>query len=203
MMDIAIIVSTLVFAFLCGSIPAGYLIVKKTKGIDIRKHGSGNIGSTNVKRIAGRRAGIATQISDILKGVIPVTVALILGRVYSLPIGDDVFMSTTGLAAILGHDFTPFLKFNGGKGVNTSLGAFIIIAAFPTLIAAGIYFIIRASTRIVSLSSITAAVVLPIVTLGFGMSPAIIICSAIAGLLLILRHKSNIARLLKGEEAKS
>lgn len=202
-MNTAIIASTLIFAFLCGSIPVGYLVVKKTKGIDVRKYGSGNIGSTNVRRIAGRKAAVVTQIGDILKGAIPVTVALILGRVYSLPIDDDTFACSAALAAVLGHDFTPFLRFQGGKGVNTSLGAFIVIAPFATLIAAAIYLIVRISTRIVSLGSISAAVVLPIGALGFGMSPAIVICSAIAGLLLIIRHKSNIARLLKGEEAKS
>ena len=201
-MNTAIIASTLIFAFLCGSIPVGYLVVKKTKGVDIRKYGSGNIGSTNVRRIAGRKASVVTQIGDILKGAIPVTVALILGRVYSLPIGDDTFACAAALAAILGHDFTPFLRFQGGKGVNTSLGGFIVIATFPTLIAAAVYLVVRISTRIVSLSSISAAIVLPIAALGFGMASPVIVCSAIAGLLLVVRHKSNIARLLKGEEAR-
>src|SRR5471030_1578922 len=121
-----IIIITIIVSFLCGSIPTGYLLTKKLCKIDIRTKGSGNIGSTNVKRIAGTKISIITQIIDILKGIIPVILGTYLGTIIKLPISANTFVSIIAIAVVLGHDYTPFLKFNGGKGVNTTLGAFVL-----------------------------------------------------------------------------
>ena len=122
-----IIITTIIIAFLSGSIPTGYLLTKKLCGIDIRTKGSGNIGSTNVKRIAGKKVSIITQIIDILKGMLPVALGMYLAKTIKLPLSTDIYLSIIAIAAILGHNYTPFLKFKGGKGVNTTLGAFVLI----------------------------------------------------------------------------
>jgi glycerol-3-phosphate acyltransferase PlsY len=199
-MDLIIVSCLLLLAFFCGSIPTGYLIVKRTAGVDIRNVGSGNIGSTNVKRIAGAKVAIITQMIDILKGVIPVAAAILVARNSELPLSSDVLVPLTGLAAILGHDFTPFLKFNGGKGVNTTAGSFFMMAPLPTLISAGIYSILKLTTGIVSIGSIALAIALPLAAGCFKMPLPTLVCSIIAGLLIIIKHKDNIGRLLRGEE---
>ncbi|OOM78741.1 glycerol-3-phosphate 1-O-acyltransferase PlsY [Clostridium sp. BL-8] len=195
-----IIIITIVIAFLCGSIPTGYLLTKKLYRIDIRTKGSGNIGSTNVKRIAGTKISIITQIIDILKGIIPVFLGMYLIKVINLPISSSIFLSLITIAVILGHDFTPFLKFNGGKGVNTTLGAFILVAPIPTLIGVTVYFILRSFTSIVSIRSISIGITIPIMC--FIMKfPAAIVFSAIAAcVLMILRHKGNLIRIINNEE---
>jgi len=195
------IISGIIFsAFMCGSIPTGYLIVKAIKGIDIRTVGSGNIGSTNVKRIAGSKAAMITQVIDVLKGVIPVVVCVMLISTFELPFNRNVAVSITGLAAIMGHDFTPFLNFRGGKGVNTTVGSFMIIATVPTVIAVGIYFILRLATGIVSVGSIVLGIALPITVGCFKLPLPIFVGSVIAGSLIVIQHKDNIYRLVRGKE---
>ena len=187
-MDWIIISSIFLLAFLFGSIPTGYLVVKKLKGIDIRKEGSGNIGSTNVKRIAGSKASKITQLIDILKGTVPVAVAIAAGKIFELPL-NSMLVPVTGLVAIIGHDFTPFLNFKGGKGVNTTIGSFILIAPLPTLIAVGIYFSFKLMTGIVSVGSLALGIALPIAAALFKMPPPVIVCSVIAGFLILILHK--------------
>lgn len=199
-MEWTIITTVIILAFLCGSIPAGYLIVKELKGIDIRTVGSGNIGSTNVKRVAGSRASLLTQATDILKGLIPVTACLTLSRYLDLKIDTDVFTAATALAAILGHDFSPFMNFRGGKGVNTTVGAFGAIAPLPTVLVIIVYFILRSLTGIVSVGSMASGVALPVAVGFFEFPQPILIGSVIAGCLVIVRHIDNIVRLAKGEE---
>ena len=128
-----IVIITIVISFLFGSIPTGYLITKKICGIDIRTKGSGNIGSTNVKRIVGTKISIITQTIDVLKGVIPVVLGIYLSRIIKLPVSINTYLSIIAIATILGHDYTPFLKFKGEKGVNTTLGVFFFIAPIPIL----------------------------------------------------------------------
>lgn len=129
-----ILILGVLFSFLCGSIPTGYLVSMDLYGIDIRKKGSGNIGSTNVNRILGRRASLYTQVVDIIKGIIPVVLSIYVSSKAQLPVSKDLFISITAIAVILGHDYTPFLNFRGGKGVNTTVGAFLFIATLPDLI---------------------------------------------------------------------
>lgn len=122
------IAGSLLFSFFCGAIPTGYLLLKFVQHQDIRDAGSGNIGSTNVKRVAGTKLSLVTQIIDILKGLIPVALGLMLIRYFDLSSGKALLSSAIALAAILGHDFSPFLGFRGGKGVNTTIGAFLLLA---------------------------------------------------------------------------
>ena len=176
-MEWIIISGILLLAFVCGSIPTGYLIVRATKGIDIRAVGSGNIGSTNVKRIAGSKAAMVTQVIDILKGAVPVIVCLMLPEACESSFHRDILAAATGLVAILGHDFSPFLHFKGGKGVNTTVGSFLILAPIPAAIAIGFYFILRLATGIVSVRSIALGIVLPIAVACFRSPvPILIVC---------------------------
>lgn len=191
---------TIIGSFLCGSIPFGYICVKKACGIDIRKEGSGNIGSTNVKRVAGKKISIITQVLDIVKGIVPVLAAICIAKFVKLPVSDYIYFSFTAIASILGHDYTPFLKFNGGKGVNTTLGAFVLIAPIPVFSGAAAYFLLKFLTPIVSIKSIALSITIPLVCLLTGKPLTVVLASVFASALLIYRHKSNIGRLLRGEE---
>ncbi len=194
------IIISIIIAFLCGSIPTGYLLIKKKLGIDIRTQGSGNIGSTNVKRIGGTKISIITQVIDVLKGVIPVLLGIYLSKVIIIKIDTNSYLALIAIAAILGHNYSPFLKFKGGKGVNTTLGAFVLIAPIPTFTGVAVYFILRVFTKIVSIRSIGIAITLPLMSIITKLPTPIIIATASAGILMILRHKQNIVRLINKEE---
>ena len=125
-----VLVLSIIVAFLCGSIPTGYIIMKKFHGIDIRTMGSGNIGSTNVKRVAGLKTAVATQAGDVIKGLVPVAVAMYISNIAALPVSKEVYLCMVAMVTVLGHDYTPFLGFNGGKGVNTTMGAFFLLSPF-------------------------------------------------------------------------
>lgn len=197
------IIGIIVFAFLCGAIPTGYLIVKRRKGIDIRKMGSGNIGSTNVRRVAGSKLATLVQVVDILKGALPTGLALLaVSNAANMPIGHETFISMTGIATVLGHNYTPFLGFRGGKGVNTTVGAFLIISPFSAIMAAASYFILKSTVRIVSISSIILSFVLLIAVILLKQPLAYVLAAVAACLLILVNHKSNITRLLKGQEPK-
>lgn len=195
-----IIIITVIVSFLCGSIPTGYLIAKKFSGIDIRTKGSGNIGSTNVKRILGTKLSIITQIIDVLKGVVPVILGMYLAKNMQLPISTGTYISIIAIAVVLGHDYTPFLAFKGGKGVNTTVGAFILIAPVPTLTGVAVHFILRVFTSIVSIRSIAIGVTIPILCIIMKLPISIIVSTIIAGALMIFRHKDNLIRILHNEE---
>ncbi|KZL92261.1 glycerol-3-phosphate 1-O-acyltransferase PlsY [Clostridium magnum] len=195
-----IIITTIIIAFLSGSIPTGYLLTKKLCGIDIRTKGSGNIGSTNVKRIAGKKVSIITQIIDILKGMLPVALGMYLAKTIKLPLSTDIYLSIIAIAAILGHNYTPFLKFKGGKGVNTTLGAFVLIIPIPTLTGVAVHFILKLATSIVSIRSIAIGITIPIVCIIMKSSVSIIIATLIACILMVIRHKDNLIRLVNKEE---
>ena len=195
-----IIILTILISFLCGSIPTGYLIIKKLYGIDIRTKGSGNIGSTNVKRIAGIKISIVTQIIDIFKGIIPVVLGMYFAKIINLPVSLDTYVSIIAISVILGHDYTPFLEFNGGKGVNTTLGAFILIAPIPTLTGVVIHFVLRLFTNIVSIRSIAIGIVIPIGCIILKFPIPIIISTILACILMIVRHKENLIRIIYNEE---
>lgn len=195
-----IFITTIIISFLCGSIPTGYLIIKRLYGIDIRTKGSKNIGSTNVKRIAGTKISIITQIIDILKGIIPVILAIYLANKIKLPVSNNTYLSIIAIAVILGHDYTPFLLFNGGKGVNTTIGAFFLLAPMATLTGVAIYFIFRFFIGIVSIGSIALGLTIPIMCIILKLPIEIIISTSIACILIIYRHKSNLVRLIHKEE---
>jgi acyl phosphate:glycerol-3-phosphate acyltransferase len=151
-------------AFLCGSIPFGLLLVKLAGKGDVRAHGSGNIGATNVSRVGGKALGIVTLLLDILKGFLPVFVAKHLGLA-------DSALSLIALCAVLGHMFTPWLAFKGGKGVATALGVALAYKAAMVLPALGVFIVFLVVFRYVSLGSVLAAFTLPLVLVKLGTSP--------------------------------
>jgi glycerol-3-phosphate acyltransferase PlsY len=184
----------ILFAYLLGSIPTGY-IVGWLVGVDVRKAGSGNIGATNVARVLGKRQGLLTLIADAAKGFMPVFVAVQL----DLSVTATAFVA---VAAFLGHLYPIFLKFKGGKGVATALGAFLGVAPIATLILIALFAAIVLSSRIVSLSSMIAAAAAPVVLWVFSYPLALIGMSAFFAAMIIVRHRANIKRLLAGTEPK-
>ncbi|MDP4093906.1 MAG: glycerol-3-phosphate 1-O-acyltransferase PlsY [Bacillota bacterium] len=196
------LVSTIliVFSYLIGAIPFGYIIVKKYSNINIQEFGSGNIGSTNVKRAIGKKGAILTQLLDILKGLIPTLITLLIvknGLVKGLPSDITLFAS---FSTILGHDFTPFLKFRGGKGVNTTMGASLIVTPLSTILAFLIYVIAKKVGKFVSVGSLLIGLSLPLFSFIFYGASSTSLYSLCAGILLILRHRDNIHRLLNRKE---
>ncbi len=211
-MEIFGYVLTALAAYLLGSIPTGYLVAK-AKGIDIRSVGSGNIGATNVFRILGKPAGIFVLLADAAKGFI--AVVLILNFYHELndampklfPVEalayPDVRMNygiLAGFAAILGHNYTCFLKFKGGKGIATTAGVLIALAPSAFLVVLCIFILIVAVSRYISLGSVIAAFCLPFAVWFFHGSKTMIAVMSALGALAIYKHKANIGRLLNGTE---
>jgi glycerol-3-phosphate acyltransferase PlsY len=204
-MVILLVILVIAAAYFMGAIPTGYLIVKAKKGTDIRKIGSGNIGATNVKRVLGMKWFLIVLVIDALKGFVPVmAAALIFGDKYSY------VAVIAGLAAILGHTFTIFLNFKGGKGVATSLGVFLALAPLSLLTSMVVFVILLIFFGYISLGSIAAAAMLPIFVYIYGEGNCsaagcfyLIQVLAIAGsIFIIYKHKDNIKRLMKGTESK-
>ena len=196
-----------VIAYLLGSIPFGFVLVKVFRGEDIRLSGSGNIGATNVARSGAKALGIATLVLDALKGSLAVAVAWLLSQT-SLNYCSDgpciaarQLMSAAALAAILGHMFPVWLRFKGGKGVATALGVFVVLFPTALVFSLGIFLLTVVLTRYVSLGSILAAIAFPIAAYFFNhatwqsLAPVCGIC-----LLVIAKHHQNISRLLSGTE---
>jgi acyl phosphate:glycerol-3-phosphate acyltransferase len=176
-----------------GSIPTGVLIAHWQKGIDIRQHGSGNTGMTNVLRAVGKGAAVLTLVGDLLKGLVPVMLALVWST-------SPWTIGLVGLATIIGHMYPLFASFHGGKGVATTLGVFIPLLPGPLLIALAIWGVCLALRRQVSLGSLAAAAALPIVALMWGSPPAYTVCALLAAVGIWYRHHENIQRLLAGTE---
>ncbi|MBE6047602.1 MAG: glycerol-3-phosphate acyltransferase [Clostridium sp.] len=197
-----VLILIILFAFFSGSIPTGYIIMKKFHGIDIRTKGSGNIGSTNVKRIAGMKTAVATQAGDVIKGLLPVAVAMCIANIVQLPVSKDAYLCMVAMATVLGHDYTPFLGFNGGKGVNTTMGAFFLLSPFSIALGVMMYFGLKKFTDIVSIRSLALGVTISVTCILFKKPMPIIITSFIASILMIYRHKDNIKRLINHEELK-
>lgn len=193
-------------AYLLGSIPTGYLVAK-SRGIDIRTVGSGNIGATNVFRILGKPAGIFVLLIDALKGWVSCAlVGPLAYRALAGPLSEGSatyeFLKITGaVLSILGHNYTCWLKFKGGKGIATSAGAVLALLPVAFAVALGTWIILFFSTRYVSVASIGAAFVLPFATgLIARGSLRMIIVAAVIGALAIYKHRSNIQRLMNGNE---
>lgn len=181
-------------SYLLGSIPTG-LLLARAFGINIREAGSGNIGATNVYRTAGRKLGILTLVGDCLKGLLPVLIARWLG----LPV---VWVAAIGLAAFLGHVYTVFLGFKGGKGVATALGVFIGTAPLAILGGVAVFALVLYKWRYVSAASISAAATIPLFVMFVTCRPEPIVMSCVIALVVIYRHSENIARLRAGTENK-
>ena len=181
-------------AYLLGSIPTG-LLLARAFGVDIRATGSGNIGATNVYRTLGRKVGVMTLVGDCLKGLIPVLVARQLGFA-------DAWVAAAGLAALLGHIYTIFLGFKGGKGVATALGVFLGISPLAVLIALAVFVAVVFKWRYISLGSITAAAVMPAAVAIIDWNPLVVALTVAVALLVIAKHQENIKRLRAGTESK-
>jgi glycerol-3-phosphate acyltransferase PlsY len=194
MTAVTIIVLT-VFSYVIGSIPFG-LLLAKTKGVDIRTIGSGNIGATNVLRCLGKAMGIACFVLDVLKGYLPAAFFPILGKI------DPAFGILFGTAAIIGHNFPVFLKFKGGKGVATSAGVLLGVAPMAVVIGLLTWVIVFYTSGYVSLGSIIAALVVILTGWTAGYDPVIATALTLLGGLTIYRHRANIQRLKNGTENK-
>jgi len=190
-----------VLGYLLGSIPFGYLLVRATGGGDIRLIGSGNIGATNVARTSGWSVGVATLLLDAAKGFLAVWLTAHFSG------GNIRFMMYAGLAAVLGHIFPVWLRFSGGKGVATALGVFLAIC-WPALATAVLLFLLVALFwRYVSLASISAAAALPLLVYllyapRHAPPTAVSVCTLLAAVLVIVKHRDNIERLLAGTEPR-
>lgn len=189
-------------SFLIGSIPTGYIIVKKYHGFDIRTKGSGNIGSTNVKRVAGSKAATITQVIDIAKGIIPMVIAIAIYSYNELPIDIYSFLSLVAIAAVLGHNYTPFLGFKGGKGVNTTLGAFIFIAPIPVFFGILVHILLKKTVPIVAVRSILLGVTIALAAILLSLPSSVIYACIASAVIMTLRHKKNIKELLEERRNK-
>jgi glycerol-3-phosphate acyltransferase PlsY len=191
------------FGYLLGSIPTGLLLTRLFSGTDPRKAGSKNIGATNVFRTSGRTLGILTLIGDVLKGLIPVWVAIQWGVAEQWGVTADMWIAFAGLSPFLGHVFPIFLGFKGGKGVATAVGVYLPISPIAILIELFLFVGILWKWRYISLGSITCATTIPILIAYFRIdSQAYFIMSVIIAALILYRHQSNISRLLQGTENK-
>jgi len=198
-------------SYLFGSFPTAYVVHRIKKGDDIRKYGSGNVGGTNITRTLGVGYGVTTIITDIIKGFIPI---LVLYFIYP---EDLVLLSIVSVAVILGHDFPAYIKFKGGKGIATSFGVIagislipfinitggpVWIKILPAIAILGAWVIVFAIFRIVSLASLSGAVVNPIVFYLTGYAWPVVIAAAFWSILTFITHRENIKRLIHKEEKK-
>ncbi|GAB6169480.1 glycerol-3-phosphate 1-O-acyltransferase PlsY [Clostridium carnis] len=190
----------ILFGYIMGSIPSGYILVKKYRSIDIRKFGSGNIGATNVKRVAGKKLGFITTVCDMAKALIPLITTDILLHFEIITINRALALTLVGVFAILGHNYTVFLKFKGGKGVATTVAAFAYILPIPMIISASVFLGLKLFTKIVSVRSMILGTTLFLSTLLLGYNKIYVYGTLICCILIFWRHKANIKRLLKGEE---
>jgi glycerol-3-phosphate acyltransferase PlsY len=204
-----------VAGYFLGALPFGYLVAR-AHGVDIFKAGSGNPGATNVKRVLGAKAGNTVYLFDALKGALAAGWPLLYYRLFPLSI-TSVTMADAGrlfeaanvslaaaviglLAAVLGHTFSIFTRFKGGKGVATASGGLLVLMPVPILIGAGVWFSTFFATRYVSLASILSAVVVPAMAWAFGLPLILETVVTLLGVLVIARHHANIRRLLTGTE---
>jgi len=185
-------------AYLAGSIPSAY-IAGKLRGVDLRQHGSGNLGATNVVRVLGRATGAVVFLADVLKGFLPVFFL----PIYTETLQPELWALVYGAAAIFGHVKPIFLLGKGGgKGVATATGVFLALAPVPMLVSFAVWILAFSISRYVSLASLLGAVVLPIAILGWYRDPAspVFIASVIIALFVFWTHRANIGRLRRGEE---
>lgn len=195
----------IVLSYLAGSIPTSIIMSKLTRGIDIRDHGSGNAGATNVIRVLGWKIGIVVIIVDVGKGVLA-TLLISKLRIDPMPISHNLVQIIAGLSAVLGHIWTIFAGFKGGKGVGTAAGMLFSLYPIAGLICLIIFAIVLLTGRYVSVASMTAAISLPIVIFilnkfcNYSISNELLFFAIFMAFLIVFTHRSNIKRLAKGEE---
>jgi len=197
----------LVACYLIGSIPTSIIAGKLLKGIDIREHGSGNAGATNAVRVLGWRIGVGVLLFDMAKGFVA---AYYISRIGAdnIPLDFSVIQIISGLTAVLGHIWTLFARFRGGKGVATAAGMLFALAPVTILISLAVFGIVAGTTRYISLGSISAAVALSVVMfirkygLEQDVATPLLVFSLLVTLLILFTHRSNIKRLVHGAESK-
>jgi glycerol-3-phosphate acyltransferase PlsY len=189
-------VLAVVAAYLVGAIPIGWLVARIFGLGDIRRHGSGNIGATNVLRTLGRWPAILTLLGDVLKGYLAVVLGTTLGG------GEPAVSAAAAVAAVAGNCWSVFLGFRGGKGVATGLGALLRLAPWATVAAVPVFVVIVASFRYVSLGSLLATVCVPLGALLLGYPRASVVAALLIAALIVGRHHANIARLRAGTESR-
>ena len=185
----------LVAAYLIGAIPVGYVVARLRGGVDIRAAGSGNIGATNVLRTLGKGPAIATLLGDIVKGFAAVSVARAADP-------SPAWAAAGAVLAIVGNCWPVFLRFRGGKGVATGFGAFLALAPWATAPAALVWVLVVATVRYVSLGSVMAVLCLPLGVAALGYPRAFAAAAVAAAIIIIYRHRENVARLFKGSEPR-
>jgi glycerol-3-phosphate acyltransferase PlsY len=183
-------------AYVLGSIPSALLVVWLMTGKDVRREGSGNVGATNAVRIGGIAAGILVTAMDVAKGALPVWAMSVLNPA-------SVWLAAAMLAAIVGHCSPVWLRFAGGKGVATAFGAFVVLAPVPALAALGVWLVVLAVGRWVSLASLVGAAVFPLLVSILALpGPMLLVGVSLAAVLIIVRHHSNIRQLIAGSEPR-
>lgn len=190
-----IVALLLLAAYLIGAFPSSYVVAKATRGIDLRQHGSGNLGATNAFRVLGWKAATPVFILDIFKGWLP---TFLFPRVDGSPAWELAL--AYGAAAIVGHVFSVYVNFKGGKGVATGAGVFLALAPAAVGITTAIWVTLLFTTGIVSVASIAAAVALPIAVVMLGSPPLVNALAVGLSLFVIYAHRANIKRLMRGEE---
>jgi acyl phosphate:glycerol-3-phosphate acyltransferase len=195
-------------AYLLGSIPFGFLIVRASQDADVRETGSGGTGATNVSRRAGKGAGVLTLVLDALKGAAAIAVARLLLGVPAFSSNASWWIAAAAVAVLIGHIFPVWLGFRGGKGVATGVGVFLILSPISVVAAAIVFLVIVLLTRYVSLGSIVAAITIPIIILidnsftpDTDFQPVLFAAIACAAL-IVFAHRANIGRLFQGKESK-
>lgn len=194
-MSVVFCIAAVAASYVLGSIPTGLWLGLRLRGVDIREHGSHNIGATNTLRVLGKPLGAAALAGDMFKGLVPVLAARWLDVWPELPL-------VCGVAAILGHTFSLFLRFQGGKGVATGAGVFLGLAWLPTLAAAAVFAAVVALTRMVSAGSIAGAAALVAALYVMPFSWPVRVMGTLIGALVVWKHRSNIQRILRGEESR-
>lgn len=194
-----------IIAYLIGSINFSIIISKKLAGFDVREKGSGNAGTTNMLRAVGKKAAAITLICDILKGVVAILIAMLIGKIVKNS-NMALLVQIAGVAVILGHTFPIFFRFKGGKGVATSLGVLIMSNWQIGLICLVFALVLMVLTQMVSVGSIAAAILYPVLTLfipqNYIVSGNYLIYSIILAVLIVFNHRENVKRLLNGTENK-
>lgn len=196
-----------IIAYLLGSISFSVIISKKMAGFDVRDKGSGNAGTTNVLRSVGKKAAILTLLGDVLKGVIAILVAYITGLIVKEGIDKSFLIQLAGIFVIVGHTFPIFFKFKGGKGIATALGVLLMTNWNIGLICLVFALVLMALTKMVSLGSISAAILFPVLIIfmphnAYLVDGNYIIYSILIAVLVVFNHRANVKRLLNGTENK-
>lgn len=189
-------------SYVIGAIPSSFVMGKLVKGIDLREHGSGNLGAANTFRVLGPGAAVPVLLFDILKGFVAV-------RFFSTVGGPEIwFGMLAALVVVIGHNYSVFVSFSGGKGVGTTTGAFLALAPWAVTICIGVWIVVLLISRIVSVASMVAAIVLPVAVvvesryLGGDSHVSVGALAAAAALLILFTHRGNIRRLVRGEEKR-